>query len=174
MKGITIKQIRSTVRAKVQSMLNQAYRAGMTVSLADCIDASRKSLREVLVVRNCSDLFNISSQEFDLWIESADKEIAECAESCYMHTMASIKSKEIARVGASSIVEAILKEKGIDGYFLERQVHGLKVMVPLPNGRSFRFQIRYNRLQEDLSHVDEGIDAAIRLSRLFGRAASII
>ena len=174
MKEINLRQLSSVVRRRVRSMLNTSYRQGRTVSLDDCIKASRNDLREMLVVMNGSSRSRISGREFDRWIESAERDIRECAEACYMSTLANIKSKEVARAGASAIVETILKEKGISRYYLERQVHGLKVLATLPNRRSFRFRIRYSRLQEDLSHVAEGIDTALHLISLFDKSTSII
>ena len=174
MKEMNLRQLSSIVRRRVRSMLNTSYRQGRTVSLDDCIKASRNDLREMLVVMNGSSLPRISGHEFDRWIESSERDIRECAEACYMSTLANIKSKEVARAGASAIVETILKEKGISRYYLERQVHGLKVLATLPNRRSFRFRIRYSRLQEDLSHVAEGIDTALHLISLFDKSTSII
>lgn len=174
MKEMNLKQLSSVVRRRVRSMLNATYRQGRTVSLDDCIKACRNDLREMLVVMNGSIASRIHGHEIDRWIESAEKDIRECAGSCYMSTLASLKSKEVARAGASAIVETILKEKGISRYYLERQVHGLKVLAPLPNGRCFRFRIRYSRLQEDLSHVAEGIDTALHLISLFDKSTSII
>lgn len=174
MKEINLRQLSSVVRRRVRSMLNTSYRQGRTVSLDDCIKASRNDLREMLVVMNGSSRSRISGHEFDRWIESSERDIRECAEACYMSTLANIKSKEVARAGASAIVETILKEKGISRYYLERQVHGLKVLATLPNRRSFRFRIRYSRLQEDLSHVAEGIDTALHLISLFDKSTSII
>lgn len=174
MKEMNLKQLSSVVRRRVRSMLNTTYKQGRTVSLDDCIKASRNDLREMLVVMNGSSRSRISGREFDRWIESAERDIRECAEACYMSTLANIKSKEVARAGASAIVETILKEKGISRYYLERQVHGLKVLATLPNRRCFRFRIRYSRLQEDLSHVAEGIDTALHLISLFDKSTSII
>ncbi len=174
MKEMNLKQLSSVVRRRVRSMLNTTYKQGRTVSLDDCIKASRDDLREMLVVMNGSSRSRISGREFDRWIESAERDIRECAEACYMSTLANIKSKEVARAGASAIVETILKEKGISRYYLERQVHGLKVLATLPNRRCFRFRIRYSRLQEDLSHVAEGIDTALHLISLFDKSTSII
>ena len=174
MKEISLRQLSSVVRRRVRSMLNTSYRQGRTVSLDDCIKASRNDLREMLVVMNGSSRSRISGHEFDRWIESSERDIRECAEACYMSTLANIKSKEVARAGASAIVETILKEKGISRYYLERQVHGLKVLATLPNRRCFRFRIRYSRLQEDLSHVAEGIDTALHLISLFDKSTSII
>ena len=174
MKEMNLKQLSSVVRRRVRSMLNTTYKQGRTVSLDDCIKASRDDLREMLVVMNGSSRSRISGREFDRWIESAERDIRECAEACYMSTLANIKSKEVARAGASAIVETILKEKGISRYYLERQVHGLKVLATLPNRRCFRLRIRYSRLQEDLSHVAEGIDTALHLISLFDKSTSII
>ena len=174
MKEMNLKQLSSVVRRRVRSMLNTTYKQGRTVSLDDCIKASRNDLREMLVVMNGSSRSRISGREFDRWIESAERDIRECAEACYMSTLANIKSKEVARAGASAIVETILKEKGISRYYLERQVHGLKVLATLPNRRCFRFRIRYSRLQEDLSHVAESIDTALHLISLFDKSTSII
>lgn len=174
MKEMNLKQLSSVVRRRVRSMLNTTYKQGRTVSLDDCIKASRNDLREMLVVMNGSSRSRISGREFDRWIESAERDIRECAEACYMSTLANIKSKEVARAGASAIVDTILKEKGIVQYYLERQVHGLKVLATLPNRRCFRFRIRYSRLQEDLSHVAEGIDTALHLISLFDKSTSII
>ena len=165
---MNLKQLSSVVRRRVRSMLNTTYKQGRTVSLDDCIKASRNDLREMLVVMNGSSRSRISGREFDRWIESAERDIRECAEACYMSTQANIKSKEVA------IVETILKEKGISRYYLECQVHGLKVLATLPNRRCFRFRIRYSRLQEDLSHVAEGIDSALHLISLFDKSTSII
>ena len=174
MKEMNLKQLSSVVRRRVRSMLNTTYKQGRTVSLDDCIKASRNDLREMLVVMNGSSRSRISGREFDRWIESAERDIRECAEACYMSTLANIKSKEVARAGASAIVETILKENGISRYYLDRQVHGLKVLATLPNRRCFRFRIRYSRLQEDLSHVAEGIDTALHLISLFDKSTSII
>ena len=174
MKEMNLKQLSSVVRRRVRSMLNTTYKQGRTVSLDDCIKASRDDLREMLVVMNGSSRSRISGREFDRWIESAERDIRECAEACYMSTLANIKSKEVARAGASASVETSLKEKGISRYYLERQVHGLKVLATLPNRRCFRFRIRYSRLPEDLSHVAEGIDTALHLISLFDKSTSII
>ena len=97
MKEMNLKQLSSVVRRRVRCMLNTSYKQGRTVSLDDCIKASRNDLRELLVVMNCPNLTIASNREFDRWIESAERDIRECAEACYMSTLANIKSKEVAR-----------------------------------------------------------------------------
>ena len=174
MKELTLKELKAVVRRRVRSMLNTAHKQGRSFTLADCIEASKNDLRDKLKEINPPVIRGLLNNEYELWIYSAEREINECAQEYYMSTLTKLKSKDIARAGASAIVESILKEKGLDSFFMERQVHGLKVITTLPNGKRFRFRIRYSRLQEDLSHVAEGIDSAIRLTSLFDRITSII
>lgn len=174
MKELTLKELKAVVRRRVRSMLNTAHKQGRTVTLADCINASENDLRSKLKEINPPVIRGLLDNEYDRWIISAERDIRECAESCYISTLKTLKSKDVARAGASAIVETTLKEKGLDKFFLERQVHGLKVITTLPKGKRFCFRIRYSHLQEDLSHVAEGIDTAIHLTNLFDRITSIM
>lgn len=174
MKELTLKELKAVVRRRVRSMLNTAHKQGRSFTLADCIEASKNDLRDKLREINPPVIRGLLDKEYEQWIYSAEREINECAQEYYTSTLTNLKSKDIARAGASAIVESILKEKGLDSFFMERQVHGLKVITTLPKGKRFCFRIRYSRLQEDLSHVAEGIDTAIHLTSLFDRITSII
>lgn len=168
---LTRQQLSRCVRDSVRKVVKADYSKGLTPSVSRCMDAVRHSLKTKLRSLNPQ---SGSMDHFNRWIEAACSDIEPLVRESINTTLTGLKSRHISSISAKAIVEDILVEKGFADYGFIMQTHRMKVRAGLPSGRYFRFCIRFKHMQDDLSHVREGLDAALLLSGLFDKDTSII
>lgn len=179
MKELTEKELRTIVRSGVRLAVRHCLDHGRTPTAADCILVAEKAVHDRLVSLNSTARRGApattgeTALEIDRWMYSARMDINEMAERALRSTMAELKSREITSVGIRAVVEDILREQGFPEYRFTPQAHRVKVAVRMPQGRRFSFCIRHAHVQDDLSHVREGLDCALRLSGLFDKDTTI-
>lgn len=180
MTELTERQFRGAVRSSVRQLVKHCHDHGSVPTLADCIHAAEKEVRARLVSLNPSarsrdaHVNDAARKEIDRWMVSAQKDIHAMAEESLRSGLVDLKSKGISAVSIRAIVEAIIREKGFKEYRFTQQSRRVKVGVKLPRGRWFGFCIRHAHLEDDLSHVAEGLECALRLSGLFDKDTTII
>lgn len=174
------RQLRSAVRSSVRQLVKHCHDHGCVPTHADCIHAAEKEVRARLVSLNPAArsrgtyVHDGARKEIDRWMVSAQKDIHAMAEESLRSILVELKSRDISAVSIRAIVEDIIREKGFLEYRFTQQSRRVKVGVKLPRGRWFGFCIRHANVQEDLSHVAEGLEYALRLSGLFDKDTTII
>lgn len=180
MTELTERQFRGAVRSSVRQLVKHCHDHGSIPTLADSIQAAEKEVRARLVSLNPSarskdaHVHDVVRKEIDRWMISAQKDIHAMAEETLRSSLADLKSRDISAVSIRAIVEDIIREKGFNEYRFTPQSRRVKVGVKLPRGRWFGFCIRHAHIEDDLSHVAEGLDCALHLSGLFDKDTTII
>ena len=180
MTELTERQLRVAVRSSVRQLVKHCHDQGSIPTMAESIQAAEKEVRARLVSLNPSarsrdaHVHDEVRKEIDRWMLSVRENIHAIAEETLRSSLAEVKSRDISAVSIRAIVEDIIRQKGFSVYRFTPQSRRVKVGVKLPRGRWFGFCIRHAHLQDDLSHVAEGLDCALRLSGLFDRDTTII
>lgn len=177
---LTQKQLKSKVRSCVGRLVRQHGAQGGVPTIGQCIQAAEKEVRAHLTELNRparkTGLFSTREADFDIdgWMLSARKDIQAMVDECLRSALVALRGRDISCTTALALVQGILQEKGFAEYGFREQTRRLKVSVRMPSKRRFTFCVRYSHLQDDLSHVAEGLDAALYLTGLFDKDTTIL
>lgn len=181
MKDITDKEILQIVTRTVRKSVKIHHNSGKAIQNIDykglCIKAIRVRLRELnpgFRKLGISVSAPETSKKFEKRIAEIENLLDDKIQETIVKTLAECRSRDIAQVSAKSIVEGIIRDAGFEAYGLVAQTYRLKVSVEMPNKRWFTFYIKYAHLEEDIAKVNEGLEAARKITTLFGWDAKII
>lgn len=180
MTELTEKELRAAVRSSVRMLVKHCHDHGSIPAVSDCILAADKEVRERLTLLNRTPGSRVPAvstetlREMDRWMVSARGDIQAMAEDTLRSSLADIRIRDISATGITAIAEQAIREKGFQEYRFTQQTRRVKVGVRMPHGRWFSFCIRHAHAQDDLAHVEEGLECALRLSGLFDKDTTMI